>query len=72
MKLELELDRAGIGRSLNPMLTFFTYRGDDAHLPTNQEHVIVLLQKAQFQKHGEPARIRVTIEWDERVMVGDG
>lgn len=68
MKLELELDRAGIGRSLNPILSFFTYRGD----PTNQDRVIVLLQKAQFQKHGEPARIRVTIERDESVMVGDG
>ena len=64
MKLEVELEKAGIGRSLNPLLAFFTYRGNDVHLPTQDENVIVLLRKNQFTGSGEPARVKVTVEWE--------
>ena len=61
MKLELELKKAAFGHRLGPLFTFFTYRGNHS----NEEPAVVLLQRAQFHSHGEPARIRVTIEWED-------
>jgi len=77
VKLELQLQRADIWHSLNPLATslatslatFFTYRGNDG--PINREAAIVLLRKAQFQKHQEPARIVVTIERKDNVSEKD-
>ena len=61
MKLELELKKATFGQRLGRLLTFLTYRGNHS----NEEPAVVLLQRAQFHSHNEPARIRVTIEWED-------
>ena len=67
MKLELELKKAAFGRRLGPLFTFLTYRGERS----GEEPAIVLLQRTQFQGYGEPARIRVTIEWEDVVNEQD-
>ena len=61
MKLELELKKAAFGHRLGPLFTFLTYRGNSS----SEEPAVVLLRRAQFNDHGEPARIKVTIEWED-------
>ena len=61
MKLELELKKAAFGRRLGPLFTFLTYRGNSF----SEEAAVVLLKRIQFNDHGEPATIKVTIEWED-------
>ena len=61
MKLEMELEKAAFGRRMGPLFTFMTYRGSRSE----EEPAILLLRRIQFQAHGEPARIKVTIEWED-------
>lgn len=61
MKLELELKKAAFGHRLGPLFTFLTYQRNRS----NEEPAVALLQRAQFNDHGEPARIKVTIEWQD-------
>ncbi len=68
MKTEVILNKANLGNSLNPILTFYTFRGGEARGAPAKDEYMLLVNKKLFEKNNVPASITVTLQWDDTVQ----